>query len=139
MSSSKKNSRQPLNTRQRSILIMFYEQNPYPSTIERQQLVQMTGRTLKQIQDWFSNRRRNDPILVSGKLVYTSLPPPPPPPPLSSLSMPPIYYYTPAAPPSTSNVCPCCYLAQSSPINDHSIYSPCATFYYPSSNHTFHS
>lgn len=57
MSTSKAHSRQPLNNRQRSILISFYEQNPYPSANERQQLVQMTGRTLKQIQDWFSNRR----------------------------------------------------------------------------------
>jgi hypothetical protein len=35
----------------------FYNQNPYPSSTERHQLVQLTGRTLKQIQDWFANRR----------------------------------------------------------------------------------
>jgi transcriptional antiterminator len=57
MSTSKPKSREPLDTRQRSILIAFYHQNPYPSASERQQLVQTTGRTLKQIQDWFSNRR----------------------------------------------------------------------------------
>lgn len=57
MSTSKPQSREPLNTRQRSILISFYNQNPYPSASERHQLVQLTGRTLKQIQDWFSNRR----------------------------------------------------------------------------------
>ena len=57
MSSSKGHTREPLNTRQRSILMTFYEQKPYPSATERQQLVQMTGRTSKQIQDWFSNRR----------------------------------------------------------------------------------
>jgi hypothetical protein len=57
MSTSKPQSREPLNTRQRSILVAFYNQNPYPSASERHQLVQLTGRTLKQIQDWFSNRR----------------------------------------------------------------------------------
>jgi hypothetical protein len=57
MSTSKPQSREPLNTRQRTILITFYNQNPYPSASERHQLVQITGRTSKQIQDWFSNRR----------------------------------------------------------------------------------
>ncbi len=57
MSTSKPQTREPLNTRQRSILTTFYNQNPYPSASERHQLVQLTGRTLKQIQDWFSNRR----------------------------------------------------------------------------------
>jgi hypothetical protein len=57
MSSSKTVSRQPLTSRQRSILIAFYNQNPYPSASERHLLVETTGRTIKQIQDWFSNRR----------------------------------------------------------------------------------
>ncbi len=59
MSTSKPQSRVPLNTQQRSILVAFYNQNPYPSASERHQLAQLTGRTLKQIQDWFSNRRVN--------------------------------------------------------------------------------
>lgn len=57
MSTSKTTVREPLNTRQRTILMTFYNQNPYPSASERHQLAQSTGRTLKQIQDWFSNRR----------------------------------------------------------------------------------
>jgi hypothetical protein len=57
MSATKPRTREPLDTRQRSILISFYNQNPYPSSSEYYQLVQLTGRTLKQIQDWFSNRR----------------------------------------------------------------------------------
>jgi hypothetical protein len=67
MSTSKPQTREPLNTRQRSILVTFYNQNPYPSASERHQLVQITGRTLKQIQDWFSNRR------VSYFSLYFSL------------------------------------------------------------------
>ncbi|CAF5025700.1 unnamed protein product, partial [Rotaria sp. Silwood1] len=100
---------------------------------EREQLVQLTGRTLKQIQDWFSNRRRNDPKLVTGKVTSTSLPQTPP-----SIPMQPIYYYTPAPPPM-STICPCCYFTQSSSVIDQSIYPPCPTFYYPPSNNTFHS
>jgi len=57
MSDTKLKTREPLTTRQRSILITFYNQNPYPSASERHQLVQLTGRTSKQIQDWFANRR----------------------------------------------------------------------------------
>ena len=57
MSTTKRQPREPLNTRQRSILTTFYNQNAYPSASERQHLVQLTGRTLKQVQDWFSNRR----------------------------------------------------------------------------------
>lgn len=57
MSDIKLKTREPLTTQQRSILIAFYNQNPYPSPSERHQLVQLTGRTLKQIQDWFANRR----------------------------------------------------------------------------------
>jgi hypothetical protein len=57
MSSSKPQSREPLTTRQRSILMAFYNENPYPSSSERHLLVQLTGRTVKQVQDWFSNRR----------------------------------------------------------------------------------
>jgi hypothetical protein len=57
MSTSKPQTREPLNTRQRTILLAFYNQNPYPTASERQQLVELTGRTSKQIQDWFSNRR----------------------------------------------------------------------------------
>jgi hypothetical protein len=57
MSNTKQQTREFLTTRQRSILITFYNQNSYPSASERHQLVQSTGRTLKQIQDWFSNRR----------------------------------------------------------------------------------
>ena len=57
MSVSKPQTRAPLNARQRSILTAFYEHNPYPSSSERHQLVQWTGRTPKQVQDWFSNRR----------------------------------------------------------------------------------
>lgn len=57
MSTLKVHTREPLNTRQRNILINFYNQNPYPTASERQQLVELTGRTSKQIQDWFSNRR----------------------------------------------------------------------------------
>ena len=59
MSSSKVKKRQALNPQQRAILISFYDRNQYPSASERQQLVQLTGRTLKQIQDWFSNHRVN--------------------------------------------------------------------------------
>jgi hypothetical protein len=57
MSNTKQQTREFLTTRQRSILITFYNRNSYPSASERHQLVQSTGRTLKQIQDWFSNRR----------------------------------------------------------------------------------
>ncbi len=57
MSNTKLRTREPLTSRQRSILTAFYNQNPYPSSTERHQLVQLTGRTLKQIQDWFANRR----------------------------------------------------------------------------------
>lgn len=57
MSNTKLKTREPLTTRQRSIFIRFYDQNPYPSASERHQLVQLTGRTPKQIQDWFANRR----------------------------------------------------------------------------------
>ncbi|CAF2522038.1 unnamed protein product [Rotaria sp. Silwood2] len=135
MSTSKAQSREPLNIRQRSILIAFYDKNPYPSATERQQLVQLTGRTSKQIQDWFSNRRRNDPKLVPGKTTSVSLSTPSP-----SVPMQPMYYYTPVAPPPISTtICPCCYLTQSSSIIDQSLYSPCSTFYYPPSNNTFHS
>ena len=57
MSDTKLKTREPLTTRQRTILVSFYNQNPYPSASERHQLVQITGRTPKQIQDWFANRR----------------------------------------------------------------------------------
>jgi hypothetical protein len=57
MSNTKLKAREPLTSRQRSILVTFYDQNPYPSASERHQLVQITGRTSKQIQDWFANRR----------------------------------------------------------------------------------
>jgi len=57
MSDGKLKTREPLTIQQRSILIAFYNQNPYPSSNERHQLVQITGRTSKQIQDWFANRR----------------------------------------------------------------------------------
>lgn len=57
MSDTKLKTRESLTTRQRSILTTFYNQNPYPSSSERYQLVQLTGRTPKQIQDWFANRR----------------------------------------------------------------------------------
>jgi transcriptional antiterminator len=57
MSTTKLQTREFLTTQQRSILITSYNRNPYPSATERHQLVQLTGRTLKQIQDWFSNRR----------------------------------------------------------------------------------
>ncbi|CAF1090448.1 unnamed protein product [Rotaria sordida] len=133
MSTSKSHTREPLNTRQRSILVTFYDKNPYPSASERQQLVELTGRTSKQIQDWFSNRRRNDPKLASGRPNFIS-----PPAPLPSTSTQPIYYYTPT-PSSMSTICPCCYLIQSPAISDQSIYSPCTTFYYPPSNNTFES
>ncbi len=43
--------------RQRYILFSFYNQDPYPSTCERYLLAQLTGRTIKQVQNWFSNRR----------------------------------------------------------------------------------
>lgn len=57
MSDTKLKTREPLTSRQRAILLSFYNQNPYPSASERHQLVQMTGRTSKQVQDWFANRR----------------------------------------------------------------------------------
>lgn len=57
MSTAKVQTRQPLNTRQRNILTEFYRRNPYPTASERQQLSRTTGRTMKQVQDWFSNRR----------------------------------------------------------------------------------
>jgi transcriptional antiterminator len=69
MSTSKVQTREPLNTRQRTILIEFYNQNPYPSASERHQLVQLTGRTLKQIQDWFSNRRVRIHISLKFHLI----------------------------------------------------------------------
>jgi hypothetical protein len=62
MSDTKLKTREPLTTRQRSILVTFYNQNPYPSASERHQLVQLTGRTSKQIQDWFANRRVSQSI-----------------------------------------------------------------------------
>lgn len=74
MSTSKVQTREPLNTRQRTILIEFYNKNPYPSASERHQLVQLTGRTLKQIQDWFSNRRvRTYFSKISSYLIIFSL------------------------------------------------------------------
>jgi len=57
MTETKLKTRELLTNRQRSILITFYNRNPYPSSSERHQLVQLTNRTPKQIQDWFANRR----------------------------------------------------------------------------------
>ncbi|CAF1002594.1 unnamed protein product [Adineta steineri] len=128
MSTSKPHTREPLNTRQRTILMTFYSQNPYPSASERHQLAETTGRTLKQIQDWFSNRRRNDQQLISGKPTITSLPPPPPQPQVVPIQ--PMYCYT----PPTSAMCPCCYFTQTSPIMDQTFYSHYPTYYYSSSN-----
>ncbi|CAF0882250.1 unnamed protein product [Adineta ricciae] len=130
MSTSKPTIREPLNTRQRTILITFYNQNPYPSASERYQLAQSTGRTLKQIQDWFSNRRRNDSKLASGKTVSVAMPPLPVQP---STSMQAVYYYPP--PPS---ICPCCFSNSAAPLLDpQSFYPPCSTYYYSPSD-AFH-
>ncbi|CAF0963670.1 unnamed protein product [Rotaria sp. Silwood1] len=64
MPSSQPKSRIPLTARQRSILLDFYNRNPYPSASERYLLVQLTGRTIKQVQDWFSNRRVYTSFLI---------------------------------------------------------------------------
>jgi len=72
MSSSTSALRQPLTTRQRSILLAFYNQNPYPSASERHLLVQLTGRTMKQVQDWFSNRRVCTSFLNNSHFISNS-------------------------------------------------------------------
>jgi len=59
--------------RQRYILFSFYNQNPYPSTFERYLLAQLTGRTIKQIQNWFSNRRVFTLFLCLSHFISTSL------------------------------------------------------------------
>jgi len=70
-SSSKPKSREPLTTRQRSILLASYNQNPYPSASERHQLVQLTGRTMKQVQDWFSNHRVSTSFITYSHFIST--------------------------------------------------------------------
>jgi len=58
--------------RQRYILFSFYNQNPYPSTFERYLLAQLTGRTIKQVQNWFSNRRVCTLFLCLSHFISTS-------------------------------------------------------------------
>ncbi|CAF0956910.1 unnamed protein product [Rotaria sordida] len=122
MSAKKLQTRKLLTSRQRTILIEFYNKNPYPSSSERYQLVQLTGQTPKQIQDWFSNRRRNDP-----KLVATQPP--------SSTTMETSNYYSQSSP-----ICPYCGLVQSFLIFDPTHYPMfnSSMIYYPLSN-DFHS
>ncbi|CAF2589316.1 unnamed protein product [Rotaria sp. Silwood2] len=77
MSATKPQTRTLLTSRQRTIRIEFYNKNPYPSLSERHRLVQLTDRTSKQIQDWFSNRRHTDPKLVAMQPTFVSQPPSP--------------------------------------------------------------
>ena len=45
-----------------SVLVQWIEEhpfNPYPTKQEKQQLAVMSGMTLRQLNDWFANARRN--------------------------------------------------------------------------------
>ncbi|CAH8472797.1 unnamed protein product [Heterobilharzia americana] len=47
----------------RNYLTEQFENNPYPSIVEKQMLAKNTGLTLTQVSNWFKNRRQRDRLL----------------------------------------------------------------------------
>ena len=55
----------------RQLLKQCYEQNRYPTPQEKRLIAKQTGLTLKQVSNWFKNRRQRDRIPSNKRLVHT--------------------------------------------------------------------
>ena len=59
----------------RQLLKQCYEQNRYPTPQEKRQIAKQTGLTLKQVSNWFKNRRQRDRIPSNKRYDHTSINP----------------------------------------------------------------